>query len=152
MQHLALYHQANIMEWSRLQNVLDMYEQALGQRLNKEKTSIFFSRNTLISVKRQILQDFGVRATNCFEKCLGLPALVGRSKKMAFMSLKDWIWNQISNWKNKFLSQVGKKVLVKAVAQSIPTYLMSIFLLLKALLKEMNAMLHRYWWGHHEQE
>lgn len=36
---------ANIKEWSNLQQVLDKYEQALEQRLNKEKTYIFFSRS-----------------------------------------------------------------------------------------------------------
>jgi hypothetical protein len=71
---------------------------------------------------------------------------------MAFTSLKDRIWARISNWKNKFLSQAGKEILLKAVAQAIPTYTMSVFLLPKSLLHEINAMLQRYWWSHHEQE
>lgn len=37
---------ANSLEWSRLIYVLNLYEQASGQRLNKKKTSIHFSRNT----------------------------------------------------------------------------------------------------------
>ncbi|XP_041025465.1 uncharacterized protein LOC121265859 [Juglans microcarpa x Juglans regia] len=37
---------ANAMEWSRLIDILSMYEKASGQRLNKDKTSIQFSRNT----------------------------------------------------------------------------------------------------------
>jgi hypothetical protein len=51
-----------------------------GQRLNRDKTSIFFSRNTEDTVKRHILTAAGVQATNSFEKYLGLPSLVGRSK------------------------------------------------------------------------
>jgi hypothetical protein len=102
-----------------------------GQRLNRDKTSIFFSRNIEETVKRHILTVAGVQATNSFEKYMGLPSLVRRSRRRAFMSVKDRIWNRISNWKNKFLSHVGKEILLKAVAQSIPTYTMSIFLLPK---------------------
>jgi hypothetical protein len=131
---------------------LGTYEQASGQRLNLEKTSIFFSSNTPDSDRQQILQASGVQATNCVEKYLGLPAIVGRSRRRAFTSLKDRIWARISSWKNKFLSQAGKEILLKAVAQAIPTYTMSVFQLPKSLLQEINAMLQRYWWSHHEQE
>jgi hypothetical protein len=52
------------------------------------------------------------------------------------MAFKDRIWAQISNWKNRFLSQAGKEVLLKSVAQAIPTYTMNIFLLLRTLVRE----------------
>jgi hypothetical protein len=52
--------------------------------------------------------DSGIEVTNSIEKYLGVPALVGRSIRMAFMSVKDRIWSRIFNWKNKFLSQAGK--------------------------------------------
>ncbi|GLT55032.1 hypothetical protein SLA2020_281860 [Shorea laevis] len=144
--------QGKYFEWERLQSVLSHYELASGQRLNLEKTSIFFSKNTPLIARTQILQASGVQASNRFEKYLGLPALVGRSRRRAFMSVKDRIWCRISNWKNKLLSQAGKEILLKAVAQSIPTYTMSVFLLPKTLLQEINAMLQRYWWSHHEKE
>lgn len=68
------------------------------------------------------------------------------------MSVKDRIWSKISNLKNKFLSHAGKEILLKAVAQSIPTYTMSIFLLPNILLCEINALMQRYSWGHHKQD
>lgn len=37
------------------------------------------------------------------------------------------------------LSQVGKEVLIKAMAQSIPCYLMSVFKLLLKLCHELNS-------------
>lgn len=68
------------------------------------------------------------------------------------MSVKERIWSWISNWKNKFPSQAGREILLKAMAQAIPTYTMSIFLFPKTLLREINAMMSRYWWGNHEKE
>ena len=46
------------------------------------------------------------------------------------------------------LSQAGKKILIKAVAQAIPTYTMSVFKLLDTLCDEMTSMIHAFWWGH----
>jgi hypothetical protein len=136
----------------KFDSTVGKYESASGQRLNREKTSIFFSRNTPTHTQSQILAAAGIRSTNSLEKYLGLPAMVGRSRRQAFMSIKDRIWCRISNWRNKFLSQAGKEILIKAVAQSIPTYTMSIFLLPKMLLREINSMLQRFWWSHFEKE
>ena len=45
------------------------------------------------------------------------------------------------------LSKAGKEVLIKAVAQSIPTYTMNVFQLPMKLCDELNAMCAKFWWG-----
>lgn len=77
-----IFCKATIMEWSILQNVLDRYDQVLGQGLYREKTFIFFNQKTKVVVKRQILRVSRIQATYCFEKYLGLPALGGRSQRI----------------------------------------------------------------------
>jgi hypothetical protein len=52
----------------------------------------------------------------------------------------------------KFLSQAGREILIKAVIQAIPTYTMSVFQLPKSLCTEINAMMGRFWWGAKENE
>ena len=41
-----IFCKTNSQEWVTLSKILDYYEEVLGQRLNKEKTAIFFGRNT----------------------------------------------------------------------------------------------------------
>jgi hypothetical protein len=77
-------------------------------------------------------------------------SLVGRSRTRSFQSLLDRIWKRLNGWKERFLSQAGKEVLLKAVIQAIPTYTMSIFQLPKVLCKKINSMMARFWWGHKE--
>jgi hypothetical protein len=54
---------------------------ASGQKINREKTVIFFSRNTHHDAKEHILSVAGVSAIGSYERYLGLPALIGKSKK-----------------------------------------------------------------------
>jgi hypothetical protein len=77
--------------------VLRRYEEASGQRLNSDKTTIFFSRNSA-------LEDADIPETQCFDKYLGLPALVGKSRTTAFRGIIDRVWKRLSDWKLKFLS------------------------------------------------
>jgi hypothetical protein len=52
----------------------------------------------------------------------------------------------------KFLSQAGKEILLKSVAQAIPTFCMSVFKLPGALCKEINGIMQKFWWGHKENQ
>ena len=58
------------------------------QRFNQEKTSVFFSCNTPIETKQEILRVVGIPSTQRYEKYLGLPVLVGKSRNQAFKSIK----------------------------------------------------------------
>ena len=86
------------------------------------------------------------------EKYLGLPSLVGRSKRNTFNDLKDKLGNKLSGWKEKLLSSAGKEILIKSVAQAIPAYTMSCFKLPDALCDELASMVRRFWWGQQENQ
>lgn len=51
---------------------------------------------------------------------LGLPLMVGRSKKSVFSFLKERVWKKIQILNVKSLSRVGKAVLIENVAHAIP--------------------------------
>jgi hypothetical protein len=125
---------------------------ASGQKLNREKTSIFFSRNTKMEAKTSILTKAGVSSTQRYERYVGLPTLIGCSSVTTFNGIKGRIWNKINGWKEKFLSHPSKEILLKAVIQTIPTYTMSVFQLPKTLSGEINSMMNKFWWGHQEND
>ena len=92
----------------------------------------------------------GVPAIRQYEKYLGLPALVGREKKRSFIYLKERVWKKLQGWKEKLLSILGRAVLIKAVIQVIPTYTMSCFKLPKGLIKELEVLIRKFWWGYND--
>ena len=90
---------------------------------------------------------FGAQLIKPHESCLCLPSLVGRSKTNSFAQLKERVANKLARWKEKLLSNAKKEILIKAVAQAMPSYTMSCFLLPKALCQELTGMVRLFWWG-----
>uniref|UniRef100_A0A2N9EC60 Reverse transcriptase domain-containing protein n=1 Tax=Fagus sylvatica TaxID=28930 RepID=A0A2N9EC60_FAGSY len=142
-----LFCQAKLEECNNLMDILTLYEESSGQKINRDKTAIFFSRNTAENKREEIKSRWGAQVLSQYEKYLGLPALVGRSKEQAFKGLKDRIARKIQGWNERFLSKAGREVLIKAVAQAIPTFTMSCFSLPKSFCKDVDALVANFWWG-----
>lgn len=85
---------------------------------------------------------------NDHEKYLGLPIMVGKNKYKAFEAIKDKVWAKISNWKNMYLSQASKEVLLKLVVQALRAYAMSLFLLPWKICKNMVSSMTNLWWSY----
>ena len=115
--------------------------------INKEKTTLFFSRNIDEQFEEAIKVALNVLVIQHCEKYLGLPSFVGWNKTACFTQIKERIWARMQGWKEKLLSQAGKEVMIKVVVQSIPTYSMSVFKLLVGLCKDLETMIRKFWWG-----
>lgn len=59
-----------------------------------------------------------------------------------FSYIEDKI-RHIGSWDKKLLSRVGKEVLLKSVAQAMPTFSMSVFLLLDSLCLTIERSMNR---------
>ncbi|XP_057249417.1 uncharacterized protein LOC130590851 [Beta vulgaris subsp. vulgaris] len=57
------------------------------------------------------------------------------------------MWKKLRGWKEKLLSRAGKEVLIKAVIQALPTYLMGVYKLPVAVIQEIHSAMARFWWG-----
>jgi hypothetical protein len=143
-----LFYRANFVEWGNVTQLLHKYELASGQKLNSHKTSIFYSRNTGEAFKAFINESAGITAPHNFDRYLGLPALMGQSKVRTFASIKGRVQKILLGWKETFLSQTGREILIKEVVQAIPTYSMSVFMLPRPLCLSLNSLMNRFWWGH----
>ena len=89
----------------------------------------------------------GVTVVQQYEKYLGLPSLVGRNKKENFTHIKQQIWKKLPGWESKLLSQAGREILIKVVAQALPTFTMSCFKLPITLRNEIEALIQKFFWG-----
>ena len=122
-----IFCQANKDEVQVVSNTLQLYAKASGQCINLEKSSAYFNSNVYVEQKAWIIQKLKVKEVEKFDAYLGLPTLIRRRKYKTFSFLKERVWRKLQGWKGKLLSRAGKEVLIKAVAQSIPTYTMGGF-------------------------
>lgn len=132
--------------------MLEEYEGDSRQKLNKEKTSLFFSKNTPRETQEYVQQRFGAQTVHHHEKYRGLPPLIGKGKRKAFSRIKEQVGWHVANWKGKLLSNVGREILIKVVAQTMPTYTMSCFKVLDTLCNELNSMISNFSWGQKDKE
>lgn len=142
-----IFYKATSKECDALQQILNVYENSSGQQLNRSKTSLFFSPNTSEVTKNEIKSRFGAQVIRQHEKYLGLPSLIGRNKKKSFREIKEKLAVKLVGWKEKLLSKAGKEMLIKVVAQSIPTYAISCFKIPNSLCDAMTRLIRNFWWG-----
>ena len=142
-----LFCRVSLSDLQVIQNILSLYEKASGQKLNREKTTIFFSKAVKEDTKTQISNYLEVPEVKEYEKYLGLPAVIGRKKKESLNYLKERVWSILQGWKEKLLSQADREILLKAVVQAIPTFAMSCFKLPGGLCDEIEALIWKFFWG-----
>ncbi|XP_065631606.1 uncharacterized protein LOC136068412 [Quercus suber] len=129
----------------QVNSLLNLYEAALEQNVNIDKTSLSFSSNTGLETQESIKQALDAETVIEYEKYLGLPSIVEHNKKAAFAPVIERVWSKLKGWKEKMMSQAGREILIKIVAQAIPTYAMGYFLLPKGLLKDFEGLMSKFW-------
>lgn len=75
-------------------------------------------------------------------KYLGLPSLIDRSIKLVFNFIKRKILAKKER-SSKHFSIAGKTIVVKNMAQLIPSYCMSCFLIPQSLCKKIERMMNK---------
>ena len=125
-----LFFKANRENADEVMDVLHIYCQASGQRINIDKSSIHFAKGVSGDIWDEIMNSLGVHNEALSEKYLGMPTDVGSSTTGAFKYLKDRVWKKVHGWMEQSLSDGVKEVLM---AQAVPTCSMSCFRLPRGL-------------------
>nr|GEX97632.1 reverse transcriptase [Tanacetum cinerariifolium] len=82
----------------KLKSIFTRYCQASGQVINYEKSKISFSANVDIHIRTRIIECLNVREVVHQDKYIGLPSVIGRSKKVAFEAILDRIKKKLEVW------------------------------------------------------
>ncbi|XP_062028960.1 uncharacterized protein LOC133744958 [Rosa rugosa] len=107
----------------------------------------------LPGIQGEIASYKGVEVVDSHERYLGLPTYVGRKKTATFQYIKDNLAKKLKNWQGKMLSGACKDILIRVVAQALPTYAMSVFqLTTNFFCEDLEQMCARFWWGSTEDK
>ena len=90
-----IFCRATMEECDKVMDLLNKYEEASGQKVNRSKTSLFFNNSVPEEVKHGIKVKLGLPEIMHYEKYLGLPSLVGKGKKESFNYIKEKVWRKL---------------------------------------------------------
>uniref|UniRef100_A0A803QJD1 Reverse transcriptase domain-containing protein n=1 Tax=Cannabis sativa TaxID=3483 RepID=A0A803QJD1_CANSA len=141
-----VYCKANEIEAGRVLQLLQVYQRASGQQVNNAKSSVFFNKNTTDVIRHRMCEVLGMMEALENSFYLGLPCTMGRNKNAILGFLKEKMQKKIFSWESRFLSKAGKEVLIKSVAQALPSYAMSVFLLTEEICSSLEGMMSKFWW------
>lgn len=99
-----------------------------------------------------ICRELKIREADDSSKYLGLPNLLGRNKSVAFGYLKDKVKASIQTWAKKNISKPAKEILIKMVAQNLPSYAMNVFLLPVELIREIEKCMANFFWNSSQEK
>jgi hypothetical protein len=148
---LLLFAEASIEQAHCVMHCLEMFCQASGQRINNQKTQIFFSKNVDNQLRQDILQHTGFIQANSLGRYLGANICPGRTTRGHFSHIINKIQNRLSGWKQQCLSFAGRITLSKSVLSSIPYYHMQYAKIPKTLCDDMEKMQRSFVWGDTDQ-
>ena len=86
-----LFARANIREFLEVANIISVYERASGQIVSFDKTEVSFSKGMSQATRIEIWEMLRVKEVERHSKYLGLPTIVGGSKKTVFSCIKERI-------------------------------------------------------------
>ncbi|CAA7024087.1 unnamed protein product [Microthlaspi erraticum] len=138
---------AEVLQCTELMRVIQCYGLASGQQLNVNKSSIFFGSKVPHDVRHTLKNALGIHKEGGMGSYLGLPENISGSKQKVFVFVRDRLNARINSWSAKFLSKGEKEVLLKSVAQALPTYVMSCFLLPLGIIKKLHSAISNFWWS-----
>jgi hypothetical protein len=130
-----------------LKSTLQTYYDGSGQKINLKKSSIFSSKHCSEQMKERVKHKLGVHDDTLKDTYLGIPTWLGRSPMKCFKFLTGRLWKRLNGCSDRPLSRAGKEVMVKSVAQAIPTYVMSCFQLPMGVFENMRRPISNFWWG-----
>ncbi|KAA3467739.1 reverse transcriptase [Gossypium australe] len=127
-----------------VRDIIQEYEMSAGQKVNYDKSLIYFGANVKEEIKGDITRILGVRVASSPEKYLGLPMMVGRRKAWAFANFKDRFCKRVEGWSLRYLSMGGK--------EATPLYATQCFLFPKTLCSQLENIMNKFWWSNNKMK
>ncbi|CAN1182979.1 Putative ribonuclease H protein At1g65750 [Linum perenne] len=130
-----------------INGVLEEFCGISGQEVSREKSRLYFSKNTKRDISQSICSTLEIPATQDLGRYLGVPIVHGRNSKELYQYLLERLDQKLSGWKSKSLSAAGRASLAQLVLNSVPSYVMQTTLLPAGTCEQIDRRVRDFIWG-----
>ncbi|KAJ4811131.1 RNA-directed DNA polymerase (reverse transcriptase)-related family protein [Rhynchospora pubera] len=130
-----------------LTNIMHKFGFVSGLNINPTKSRLWFSKSCDEHIVGRVQRAWNATSVQGAERYLGVMLGTRGDAKMNGLMLLEKIKAKLSGWKSNMLSHAGRLVLIKSVLMTMPVYYMSIEILPKGIIKEINSLMAKFFWG-----
>ncbi|KAJ4784686.1 reverse transcriptase [Rhynchospora pubera] len=139
-------------EVQAFKDILQIFGTASGLCINPTKSGLWFSNKCTENTILRVQEAWGARRVQGDERYLGVLIGTRGDCKRNGRVLLDKLKTKLAGWKSQMLSHAGRLVLIKSVLMSMPVYTMSLEMLPKKIVKDINSLLAKFFWGKTHKE
>jgi hypothetical protein len=130
-----------------IRSILKDFCDASGQKLNLQKSQVFFSNNVSGGLASDLSQDLGIQITKDLGVYLGAPMLHKRASKSDYEFILDKMRKKLSGWKANSLSFAGRVTLAQSSLTNIPGYVIQSTRIPISVCVEAEKICRDFIWG-----
>eukprot|EP00253_Pinus_taeda_P028277 PITA_28277 len=143
---IMLFGEVSIRDVRAIKEILDLFMEASGMEINKEKSYTFIFNN-LEAIKAHLTRTLGFRQGELPTKYLGNQLDIHPTRMKNWQEVIDKIKRRLTNWSFRSLNIASRIVLLKSVPQSIPIYPLSIRAASKGVCSKLREIFGKFVWG-----
>ncbi|KAJ1693493.1 hypothetical protein LUZ63_010191 [Rhynchospora breviuscula] len=130
---------------------MEEFGKVSGLVINPAKSKLWFSKRCNEQVIQVVQAKLRADLAGQEERYLGALLSSSNSARKTGNMLLEKLKAKLSGWKSSMLSHAGRLILIKSVLMSVPVYFMSIEVLPKGLIKQMDSLIAKFFWGKSDQ-
>ncbi|GJU01457.1 RNA-directed DNA polymerase, eukaryota, reverse transcriptase zinc-binding domain protein [Tanacetum coccineum] len=142
---LMVFYHGDVHSLSLVKKSLNEFSKYSGLLPNLKKSTIFFG-SIKENLKYDLLKVIPFSVGTLPMKYLGVPLLAKCLGVNDCRSLIEKVKSRVGDWRNRFLSYAGRVQLITSVLASMQTYWAAVYLLPKAIVKEISKVMKNFLW------
>eukprot|EP00253_Pinus_taeda_P029331 PITA_29331 len=148
---IMLFGEPTVREVRHLRRILDLFAEASGLEINKDKSCIFIF-NTIDQIKSHLIRILGFKRGELPTKYLGNVLDFTSKRVKNWQGVLDKLSNKVANWAFRVLNIAGRVVLAKSVLQAIPIYPLSIMAAPAGVCAKIKEIIRKFIWSGSDQK
>ena len=142
--------EANMSQVLVMKQCLKNFCEASGQKVNAQKTRVFFSHNVNHNIRSQLSDSLGFTMAADLGKYLGVPLHHKKVSKADYQFVVDKVRSRLSLWKSNLFSLAARHTLVKSVVSTMPNHVMQTAIIPISCCDEIDKRARDFIWGSSE--